>query len=404
MSKKTSKLLALTLASVSVLSTAACGGTGGSNPPVANDESTLELVVWNAGGLKDMFTAVVDAFKVKNPDINVDMRLTTTSEVKNIHNDPNNTVDLYMSPFPAMFAYKDELEPLNDVLETTVDGVKVGDKVSAQAVQAMSTSDGTLYALPYYNAINGLYYNATEFKSKGYQLPRTTDELVALSKQIVSDNKTPFIYYSEYWNYLTEVWMAQYAGNDVYSDFWKGTWTNADGTKEENSIKVFKDNEVKRAAYEVLYELLAPAKAVYRGTLSLTNTYSQSYFLQGKALMLPNGSWMENEMRNTQSTIEVGLMKTPVLSALGTKLGLGSDEELAAVVAYVDGEADADQTAFAQSLDAAVVEKVREARNTYYSELLQYHSIVPKDAVAKAAAKKFLAFYYTDEALQIVAC
>ena len=54
MSKKAGKLLAVALASVSALSMVACGGTGGDTPPVANDASTLELVVWNAGGFKDM--------------------------------------------------------------------------------------------------------------------------------------------------------------------------------------------------------------------------------------------------------------------------------------------------------------------------------------------------------------
>lgn len=404
MSKKSTKLLALAMAGVAGLSLAACGGGGAgvTKKPVANNTSTLELVVWNAGGLKDMFVEMEKAFESKNPDIDVDMRLTTTSEVKNIHTDPNNTVDLYMSPFETFLAYKDELEPINDVLEMEVDGVKVKDKVNAEAVKAMSDKDGTTYALPYYSSINGLYYNATEFAKAGYSLPKTTDELVTLSKNIVSDGKTPFIYYSDYWTYLTDVWMAQYVGVDVYSDYWKGTWTNEDGTKEEHSKKIFKDNEVKRAAYSVLYELLAPAKAVYRGTLSLTNTYSQTYFLQGKALMIPNGSWMENEMRTTQTKIDVALMKTPVMSALGQKLGLGSDEELSAIVAYVDGDADEDQKAYAESVDAAIVEKVRAARNMYYSELLQYHSIIPKGAVAAEAAKKFLAFYYSDEALQIM--
>jgi hypothetical protein len=95
-------------------------------------------------------------------------------------------------------------------------------------------------------------------------------------------------------------------------------------------------------------------------------------------------------------------MKTPVSSALGQKLGLSSDEELAAIVAYVDGDADADQTAYAESVDKSIVETVRTARNVYYSELSQYHSLIPKGAVATEAAKKFLAFYYSDEALQIM--
>ena len=402
MNMKLSKVLAVSLAGVSTLSMVACGGKGPGKTPVANNASTLELVVWNAGGLKEMFEKIETAFEAKNPGVDVAMRMTTTSEVKDIHNDPNNTVDLYMSPFDSFLNYKDELEPLNDVLEMSVDGVKVGDKVSSQAVNAMSEDNGNVYALPYYNAINGLYYNATAFKAANYQLPKTTDELIALSKNIISDNKTPFIYYADYWTYLSDVWMAQYAGVEAYSDYWKGIYTNEDGTKVANSPNVFKENPAKRAAYSVMYELLAPSKAVYRGTLSLTNTYSQTYFLQGKALMIPNGSWMENEMRNSKSDIDVGLMKTPVLSALGTKLGLGGDEELSAIVAYVDGDATAEEAAFAASVDASIVETVREARNLYFSELSQYHSLIPADAVAKDAAKDFLAFYYSDEVLAII--
>ena len=402
MNMKLSKVLAVSLAGVSTLSMVACGGKGPGKTPVANNASTLELVVWNAGGLKEMFEKIETAFEAKNPGVDVALRMTTTSEVKDIHNDPNNTVDLYMSPFDSFLNYKDELEPLNDVLEMSIDGVKVGDKVSSQAVKAMSDDNGNVYALPYYNAINGLYYNATAFADAGYALPKTTDELISLSKNIISDNKTPFIYYADYWMYLSDVWMAQYAGVEAYSNYWKAIYTNEDGTTEANSPKVFKENTAKRASYSVLYELLAPAKAVYRGTLSLTNTYSQTYFLQGKALMIPNGSWMENEMRNAQSSINVGLMKTPVLSALGTKLGLGSDEELSAIVAYVDGDATEEQAAFAESVDASIVETVREARNLYFSELSQYHSIIPADAVAKEAAKDFLAFYYSDEALTIM--
>ena len=124
--KKLNKILAVSLASVSALSLAACGGLGGTGgqKPTANDASTLELVVWNAGGLKEMFTKMEQAFEAKNPDINVEIRMTTTSEVKDIHNDPNNTVDLYMSPFESFLNYKDELEPLNSVLDMTVEEAK----------------------------------------------------------------------------------------------------------------------------------------------------------------------------------------------------------------------------------------------------------------------------------------
>ena len=79
MSKKSTKFLALTMAGVAALSLAACGG-GGAKSPVANDVSTLELVVWNAGGLKDMFLELERAFETKNPDIDVE-KLKTASRI-----------------------------------------------------------------------------------------------------------------------------------------------------------------------------------------------------------------------------------------------------------------------------------------------------------------------------------
>lgn len=406
MNKKLVKLLAVSLASVSAVSLASCSIGGGGGGGVADDPSTLEIMAWNAGGTTEELNRIVKAFEDANPDIDVDLTASSAVESSKVYLDPdNNTVDLFMSPFETSMAYTKYLEPLDSVLEMEVDGVKISQKLDMGIINTMKSEEGKLYTLPYSSSINGIVYNATVFEEKGYALPQTTNDLVKLTTQIVSDfpgkdDPKPYIYYAEYWKYLTDAWMAQLAGTEVYANWYKGVWTNEDGTTEANSIKIFKENEYKRASYEVLQQLVGGQKNVFTGTNTLTHTFSQTYFMNGKALMTPNGSWLEGEMRNTSSKITPKLMKTPVISALGTKLGL-SEAQLKAVISYVDGTATDSQKTYAEGLDEAIVEKVRTARNIYYSEQTQYATFIPEYSTAKDAAKRFIAFYYSDAALLI---
>ncbi len=152
----------------------------------------------------------------------------------------------------------------------------------------------------------------------------------------------------------------------------------------------------------VIDQLLAPKNYAYTGMNTLTHTTVQTYFLNGRGLIMPNGSWMESEMRNSKSSIECKMMKTPVISALGPQLNL-TENQLVAVVSYVDGdELTGAQQSVVDSLSADVIEKVRVARNMSYSQKTQFHVFIPEYATAKEAAKKFMAFYYSDEALGIM--
>lgn len=399
MKKFLQKLLVLSVAAVLAVGCVGCGSSETKYDP--KDPQTLDVYYWSSGNGTAYMESILKAFKAKNPEININFTPSSSVEGKDIYQDPDNvTTDIYFTTMSTYIARKDYLEPLNSVLDMEYDGVKVSSRFDAATINSMTTSDGNIYAMPWSNSVTGFVYNASVFEEKGFKTPKTTDEFVTLCAQIFSAGLTPFIQYADYWNYPIFVWMAQYAGVENFNKYWNGVYTDENGVEKENDISLFKDNVAKKEALKLLPDLLSPKGYTVTGTNSLSHTVAQTKFLAGQAVMMPNGSWMENEMKNSSSKYTFKMMKYPVISALGEKLGIDEDQ-LRAIVAYVDGDATADEIAYAESVDADIVARVREARNIVYSERLQFHTLIPKNSPAKDAAKKLLAFYYSDEALEI---
>ena len=393
------KLLTMLLALITSFSCFACAGGGGDEYD-PTDPTTLDVYLWSSGNGKEYMEAILNAFKAKNPDVNINFTPSSSVEGADMYQDADNaTTDIYFTTMSNYMAHKEYFEPLNGVLDMEVDGTTVGAKLGADTITGVTASDNNIYALPWSNSVTGFVYNATVFEQKGFEIPKTTNQLIDLCGDIASEELTPFIQYAEYWNYPLLAWMAQYAGVSEFNKYWKGVYTD-NGVEKVNDISLFRDNVAKKVALEVLPDLLSPQGYTVVGTNNLSHTTAQTKFLDGQAVMTPSGSWMENEMKNSTAKGTFKMMKYPVISALGTKLGI-TEDQLVALVAYVDGDADATQTAYAEGAGVQHVERVREARNIVYSEKLQFHAIIPKNSPAKETAKKFLAFYYSDEALAI---
>jgi raffinose/stachyose/melibiose transport system substrate-binding protein len=86
--------------------------------------------------------------------------------------------------------------------------------------------DGTLYSLPTQQETVVVYYNKTLFDEKGWSLPKTLDELTALSEQIAADGIIPFAHGNQEWRpanhwYLGE-FLNQAAGPQKVYDFLTG--------------------------------------------------------------------------------------------------------------------------------------------------------------------------------------
>lgn len=401
MKKLLQRITVFALSAISLFGMVACGGGNGSNDPM-----TIDVYYWNSGNGAEYIEQILAEFKKENPEITIDIVKSESPGGDNIRYDAKNDMtDIYFTSMSDHMAYKEVFAPLNDVLDMEMDGVKVSSRIDANTINTLTNSDGNIYSLPWSNSVTGLVYNATIFEEKNFKIPRTTNELIDLCAQIQNaypgeKDPKPFIHYPSYWDFGMFSWMAQYAGVDNFTKYWKGIYTDENGVEKVNDISLFKDNVAAQKALKVLFDLLSPKGYTVTGTNSLGHTISQTNFLSRKSVLIPNGSWMENEMKNSTTSDKFAIMKFPVISALGEKLGLG-DEELAALVAYIDGTASQEETDYAESVDSEILARVSEARNVVCSQRLNFNIFIPANSPAKEAAKKLIAFYYSDKALEI---
>ena len=99
---------------------------------------------------------------------------------------------------------------------------------------------------------------------------------------------------------------------------------------------------------------------------------------------------------------DVVMMRMPVISSLGTKLGIKSDETLGDIVAAIDAEEMTDaQIASEYGAEESDVAQVRAARGIYYNLAMNFCAVIPSYADGKEVAKLFLRFLAGSEGMEI---
>ena len=413
---KTALVCALSLATV---------GAVGCNKPVADTATDIEIVFWRSGMGDKFMENIVAAFEAKYPEYNVDFtsKTTNTDIPDNIMNGAKyNTVDLYFEPIPSNSLYQ-YLEPLDDVLTMVNMGESktVSEKISKSLLDNYKFYDGKYYTLPYGGGVCGIVYN--QDLMQGYALPKTTNELRNLVFDLYTaynkDGCKPFIYFSGgYWEYVYNIWQAQYDGLDYYYNTYStlGQEVSALGTENEKpSLDILLAKDGRYQALKVL-ETLLDSQYVVSGSNSADHTTQQTKFLNGRAVMMCNGAWMNNEMKAAGATSKnFSIMQTPVISSITDKLtDVKSDSLLSAVIEVVDkvtnGEvaitdvkqADGTYKIGNKSICESDWNRIYEARNIIWENYSQHSICIPTYASAKEGAKKFAAFYFSDEAQQIM--
>lgn len=379
---------------------------GCSAPRTPNTEQDLEILFWESGLGSNYMHKINEEFSKLHPEINIHFTPAAAVSVLPLYASPDsNTVDLYFTPFESYLGYTEYLEPLNDLAAAKADGnnISIDGKIGGLLDWLKAEDNESLYVLPYASTVNGLVYNADIFEQEGYKIPRTTSELIALADEIQEDY-TPFIYFFDYWRYVYDVWIAQLEGVEKYFDIWAGKYEDQSGTIHENDIRAFTDytSNGRYESMNVLQKLLSLPDNIYYGTTSLSHTAVQTRFLAGQAVMMPNGSWIENEMQSIKDAPNIRMMKTPVISALAPKLNI-TENQLRAAISYVDGTATPAEQAAALALSADTLNAVRETRGIMYTEMSQHTAFIPKYSVAKEAAKEYLKFYFSDAGMRIMA-
>ncbi len=146
--------------------------------------------------------------------------------------------------------------------------------------------DGTLRSLNYLVDVYGLWYSARLFQQRGWDVPRSWPELLALGAEMRAAGLGAFTYAGKHPYYVFEAVMTlavKTGGHDVakrIDNLEDGAW---------------KDPSVTRAI--TAFGELARRGLIATGSAELDHTGSQTRLMQSKAGLLPCGNWLENEMK-----------------------------------------------------------------------------------------------------------
>jgi multiple sugar transport system substrate-binding protein len=141
---------------------------------------------------KGAFAALTAAATAKS---NVKVTINTVD-----HNTFQNNISSYLQGTPndlatwfagyrlQFFAAQGLLDPIDDVWD------KIGGNFSDAVKNLSKGADGKYYLVPIYNYPWVVFYNKSVFQKNGYQVPKTWDDFIALTKQMQKDNLVPLAF------------------------------------------------------------------------------------------------------------------------------------------------------------------------------------------------------------------
>lgn len=170
------------------------------------------------------------------------------------------------------------------------------------AILKLGQKDGKQYVLPYFFNVWGWWYDPGVFAKNGWTPPKSYPELLALCEKIKAKGMAPITFQGQYPYYMLQgmilPWAQDAGGISVIEDIQNlkpGAWKNPAVLQAAKMVAELRD------------------KGYFQeGAVGLNHTISQSQFLQGKAAMIPCGTWLESEMKKTMPPgAQVRFMLTP---------------------------------------------------------------------------------------------
>lgn len=205
-----------------------------------------------------------------------------------------------------------QIADISALLDETIPGedVKVKDKVLTSFFEGATADpygDGTLRLAPLNNAPCGLFYNAGLFKEKGWEVPTDWDGMFELGEKAKAEGISLFTYPTAgYFDAFFTSLLNATAGPEVYAKL------------IAYDVEAWKLPEVKEA-FEIVGKLKDYTLPTTVANANGDNfTKNQQAVIDGKALFIPNGTWLPGEMSpTTPEGFEWGMMGIPAAKAGG---------------------------------------------------------------------------------------
>jgi alpha-glucoside transport system substrate-binding protein len=226
---------ALVVSAAALLALVGCG-TGQSSSGTSNGKigGTVHVLATWTGSEQDSFMAVLKPFEDQT-GINVEYEATRDQDaVLTTRVTAGNPPELAAAPSPSVlskFVSQGKVVALDDI----VDMGKLKSEYAKSWVD-LGTVNGKLYQLFSWASLKGLvWYDPKVFQQKGYQVPKTWDDLLSLQAKMKADGTTPWCVGLESgaasgWpgsDWVKEIVLSQ-SGPTVYDNWWQGKvkWTS----------------------------------------------------------------------------------------------------------------------------------------------------------------------------------
>ncbi|NLC52160.1 MAG: extracellular solute-binding protein [Firmicutes bacterium] len=286
------------------------GGVYPENGLPKDQKVKLRFIYPVAGHGKEHFQYAVETFQKRFPNVEIDVRYIEAGLVayRDIirsliqSGDEDEIYDwLYAADQQLIAAGK--YEPQDELWERPLydrPDVKVKDVIDVDPRELYK--HGHIYCLPTGLSIFGVFYNKQIFDDLGLEEPKNWPEFIKVCEKIKAHGIYPMVMDGKHAaNYFTFGWgnMPFAVGGEEYADA---------AYYQKPDLYISKP-------FIVFLERLAEfAKKGYLhpGTASFDHTQSQMEFIQGKAAMITNGTWIANEMKDvTPPDFKWGFMPLP---------------------------------------------------------------------------------------------
>ena len=335
-----------------LLALAACGrAEEPSQAPPAPEETELLIAVFEGGYGRAYWDAIAGAFEEEHPGVHVEvMSHPEIGEIIRPNVIAGNPPDfIYLPSTNNSYVTRGMTEDhaiadITDVMEGIQDRFLPG-FLESRACQPYG--DGRIYLAPVYYSATGLWYNRDYFEREGLSVPATWEAFFDLGERGKETlHRSLFTYqglYPTYFECMLIPAITSSAGVEAMNaceNFETGAWSNP-------------------AVVGVLRDIACIGREGYLlpGSTAFDHIQAQSCWLMGEALFHPNGGWVESEMKDypREAGFEFGFAVPPAVPGEGEKYIYTAIDEM----------------------------------------------YIPAAAKNKELSKQFLAFQYSDEAIEL---
>jgi N-acetylglucosamine transport system substrate-binding protein len=262
------------------------------NPLGVDGAKPLDFLMWKAGWGDEYALNALELYKAAFPDAEIKyeavQRVQEAAQPRFVAGDPPDVVESSSLDKTSLVANQ-QLTPLTDLLAAPsfdIEGKTVGETL-LPGTQDTLIYEGVQYGINFTAGMYGIWYSQPLMEEKGWTYPQTWEEMLALCEEIKGAGIAPFTYPGQYPGYFS-------------TPFWQFVWKDA-GLDPITAIDNLEPDAWRhdsvRAGLDALYQLRQRGYML-EGSEALSHTESQAEWLQGKAVFIPNGNWLENEMKD----------------------------------------------------------------------------------------------------------